>query len=172
MSGSASRRLRRSLAGVVSLVAAARGMLIRGQVPPAPQAAASGRGTPSAPPNEASRGSGHETEDMSGRLMMWLTVALGGSVVAVIGLMLLLLGSLREQRREQRPPLTAEQTMPLQPPKPNLQAHPVHDLAVLRANEDRLLHGYAWIDAGHARARIPIDRARTLMVGRSLEAAP
>ncbi len=92
--------------------------------------------------------------------------------MAVIGLMLLLLGSFREQRREQRPQLTAEQTARLQPPKPNLQAHPVGDLAMLRANENRLLHGYGWIDPGHTRARIPIERALTLMVGRSLEAAP
>ena len=171
MSGPVSGRLRRIFAGVVSLVAAMPGMPVR-RPEPEPESAASGRGAPSMPPSDASRGSGHETEDMSGGVMTWLTVALGGSVLAVIGLMLLLLGSLREQRREQRPRLTTEQTVQLQPPKPNLQADPVDDLAVMRAGENRLLHGYAWIDSGHTRARIPIERALTLMVGRSLEAAP
>ena len=171
MTGLVPGRLRHALARIVSLVAAMRGLPVRSPEPE-PESAASGRGAPSEPPSGASRDSGHETEDMSGGIMTWLTVALAGSVVVAIGLMLLLLGSFSEQRREQRPPLTAEQTMPLQPPKPNLQAHPVRDLAVLRANENRLLHGYAWIDAGHTRARIPIDRALTLMVGRNLEAAP
>ncbi len=171
MSRSVLGRLRLSLAGTLPRAAARLGIAVR--LPAIePESAASGRGTPSAPPSEASRGSGHETEDMSGSVMMWLTVALGGSVLAAIGLMLLLLGGFREQRREQRPPLTAEQTMRLQPPAPNLQPHPLRDLAALRESENRLLHVYGWIDAGHTRARIPIERALTLMRGRSLESAP
>ena len=133
---------------------------------------ASGRGTPAAPASETAVRQGHETRDMSGAVMMWLTMSLGAGVAAMIGLMLLLVGSFHRERQAEAPRLTAEQTAPLHPPGPNLQADPVTDLAHLHAAEDQLLHGYAWIDQGHTHARIPIGRAMTLMVGRTLEPTP
>ncbi len=133
---------------------------------------ASGRGTPTAPASEMAVRQGYETRDMSGALMMWLTMGLGAAIAVMIGLMLLLVGSFHQERRDDAPRLTAEQTAPLHPPKPNLQADPVTDLARLHAGEDALLHGYAWIDPGRTHARIPIKRAMTLMVGHTLEPMP
>ncbi len=45
------------------------------------------------------------------------------------------------------------------PPEPRLQASPQNDLAVFRAQKEALLSGYAWADASHNYARIPIARA-------------
>ena len=45
------------------------------------------------------------------------------------------------------------------PPEPRLQAHPQTDLAKFRAQKEALLSGYAWTDAQHDYARIPIERA-------------
>ncbi|HEY8230167.1 MAG TPA: hypothetical protein VIG31_06915 [Rhodanobacteraceae bacterium] len=45
------------------------------------------------------------------------------------------------------------------PPTPRLQAHPQTDLAKFRAQKQALLSGYAWNDAQHDYARIPIQRA-------------
>ena len=45
------------------------------------------------------------------------------------------------------------------PPKPRLQAHPQVDLAKFRAEKRALLSSYAWTDAQHDFARIPIQRA-------------
>jgi len=45
------------------------------------------------------------------------------------------------------------------PPQPRLQAHPQTDLAQFRAEQQALLSGYAWTDAQHDYARIPIQRA-------------
>ena len=133
---------------------------------------ASGRGDPATPASAVAVEQGHETRDMSGRLMMWLTIGLAGAVATMICLMLLLVGSFHRQRLDNPPRLTVEQTAPLHPPRPNLQADPVTDLARLHAGEDALLHHYAWIDDGHSRARIPIRRAMTLMVGHTLDPMP
>ena len=132
----------------------------------------SGRGEPSTPPSSKAMKSGHETRDMSGRVMMWLTVGLGSSVAAVIGLMLLLNMVFHHDRLSNQRALTLQQTMAVHPPSPNLQTDPVTDLARMHANEDRLLHGYAWIDANHTRARIPIKRAMTLAIGHTLGPLP
>jgi hypothetical protein len=48
------------------------------------------------------------------------------------------------------------------PPPPRLQPSPGNDLAQLRANKARLLSYYAWTDASHRYARIPISRAMEL----------
>lgn len=50
------------------------------------------------------------------------------------------------------------------PPAPRLQAHPPSDLAQLRQQEEASLAGYAWTDATHSTARIPIERAMALYV--------
>ncbi len=48
------------------------------------------------------------------------------------------------------------------PPRPRLQPDPPYDLAALRAQKHQLLSSYAWTDASHEFARIPIDRATML----------
>jgi hypothetical protein len=50
------------------------------------------------------------------------------------------------------------------PPPPRLQPSPQEDLAQLRANKARLLSYYAWTDAGHRYAHIPISRAMEIYV--------
>lgn len=45
------------------------------------------------------------------------------------------------------------------PPEPRLQPSPQSDLAGFRAHKEALLSGYAWTDASHTYARIPIARA-------------
>ena len=167
------RRTPPLLAWAARLGAVGAGFLFLRQLSPMPQMGeATGRGAPSVPPSVSARLSGHETRDMSGRVMALLCLLLGATVACVIGLMLLLLAYLQHQRAVDQRPLTAEQTAPLVPPKPNLQANPAPDLARLRAGEAALLGSYAWIDDGRTRARIPIDRAMALTVGRPLAAPP
>jgi hypothetical protein len=57
------------------------------------------------------------------------------------------------------------------PPGPRLQAHPTADLATLRAEQEALLSHYAWLDAAHMNARIPIERAMAIYA-RQQEHAP
>lgn len=71
-----------------------------------------------------------------------------------------------------RTPLrTSQQLAVITPPGPPLQSHPFVDIAAQRKREEELLHSYAWVDAAHTRARIPIDRAVRLVIGTSLDPA-
>lgn len=54
------------------------------------------------------------------------------------------------------------------PPAPVLQPDPVADLHQMRAQEDQILQGYAWIDQRSSKVRIPIARAMQLLVQRGL----
>jgi hypothetical protein len=166
-------RLRRILAWIASLAAiAGTVVLVKKHAGPHREDEQSGRGSHGTPPSLEARHSGHETEDMSGRTMMWVLISLGGLVAVAIGLMVLLLGYFHQERSSAPPQLTAEQTAELHPPKPNLQTDPVGDLIRLRNGENQLLHGYSWLDPGRTRARIPIDRAVTLTVGQKLDPPP
>ena len=88
---------------------------------------------------------------------------------AVIGTMIWLRHVVATAQRTALPTLTAQQTKPLVPPTPNLQADPYADLAAERATERERLEGYAFLDASRQRARIPIDRAMALTIGRTLD---
>ena len=58
-----------------------------------------------------------------------------------------------------RPMESVRDAASAEPPKPPLQAHPQTDLAKFRAQKEALLSGYAWTNAQHDYARIPIQRA-------------
>ncbi len=131
-----------------------------------------GHGNPATPPSRQARQARHETSDMSGRLMVRLVAGLGLVMALAIVGMVGVQRVMRSRADHAQPPVTAEQLVQPPPPGPNLQANPVPDLATLRAAESRLLDNYAWITPDHARARIPVARAMTLIVGRKLDAAP
>lgn len=131
-----------------------------------------GRGEPGVPASPRARAAGHETQDMSGGLMGRLMIGLAVMLALVIGGLIGLRSLVQRLDNAAAPPLTAEQTTRVVPPLPNLQNDPVGDLARLRQAEDRLLNNYAWIDPGHTRGRIPIERAMALIVGHPLDTAP
>ncbi len=131
-----------------------------------------GRGEPTVPPSKEAEKAGHETVDLSGWTLTVLTAGLGATVAVVIGAMVLLHGYVVRGVEANDTRLTVEQTTPLVPPLPHVQATPVQALDALQAREQSLLEGYGWVDAEHTRARIPIDRAMKLIVGQQLDAAP
>jgi hypothetical protein len=51
------------------------------------------------------------------------------------------------------------------PPEPRLQENPRIDLHALRAREQALLDGYAWVDRPAGHVRIPVARAMELLAG-------
>ena len=54
------------------------------------------------------------------------------------------------------------------PPDPRLQTTPWADLAALRAQEFSFLHSYGWVDKDAGVARLPIERAKALLLERGL----
>ena len=53
-----------------------------------------------------------------------------------------------------------------QPPAPRLQTLPAQDLAAVRAEEDRTLTTYGWVDEQAGIVRIPIDEAMKILAER------
>ena len=60
------------------------------------------------------------------------------------------------------------------PPEPNVffNEHETLNQQDIRANEERELNGYGWVDQAHGVVRIPIDRAMDMIVQRGLPARP
>jgi hypothetical protein len=58
------------------------------------------------------------------------------------------------------------------PPMPRLQPAPIGDLKDMRAAEQQILTGYAWVDQAHGVVRIPIERAMDLLAQRGLASRP
>ena len=57
------------------------------------------------------------------------------------------------------------------PPEPRLQTRPWADLKKLRAEEAAYLNGYGWVDKQAGVARIPIDKAKALLLQKGLPVA-
>ena len=58
------------------------------------------------------------------------------------------------------------------PPMPRLQPAPIGDLKDMRAAEQQILTGYAWVDQAHGVVRIPIERAMDLLAQRGVATRP
>lgn len=123
-------------------------------------------------PSHAAIAHGYETEDIEAgavaRVLLALAVS-AGLLTAVVFVMIALMGNGDQARNAT---FTLKQIAQIEPPLPHLQVHPFADLHALRARETRRLHGYGFTDQAHTRARIPIARAMTLLVGQSLDASP
>lgn len=106
-----------------------------------------------------SRARGCETRDVSARNVLYALsivfalIALAGGVAAA------LLGPRRTPQAA--PTLEAAET---KPPRPRLQLDPVGDRRALEATARAKLQTYAWVDESRGLARIPIDRAMSLLV--------
>ncbi|WP_375454677.1 hypothetical protein [uncultured Methylobacterium sp.] len=127
---------------------------------------------PNVPPPEDGRpsgGPGYETSDVhvgnTARAMAGLMLA----ALVAVGVMVWMMGTFAASQRRALPSLTPQQTTPLKPPAPNLQARPYADIDRVRAAQGGLLDGYAFTDAARRRARIPVERAMALTVGRTLD---
>jgi hypothetical protein len=108
---------------------------------------------------------GHETTDVN----VWAVgkFAIGLVVVCVVSIGLLF-GLLKffQSREETSVANTVEPTKIF--PQPQLQKTPIPDLKAIRAEEDKLLNGYAWVDPPKGVVRIPVDRAIEVLAQRGL----
>jgi hypothetical protein len=72
----------------------------------------------------------------------------------------------QEATRQPPPPVLKAQQGVLTPPAPLLQPSPPVDLATFRAQEDRILNGYGWVDKEKKVVRVPIDEAMRMLAER------
>ena len=110
---------------------------------------------------------GHETTDVN----VWAVGKFAIALVVVCVLSLAMLwGLLKYFQSEQATRMvpTVEPTKLF--PQPRLQRTPVLDLRAIRAEEDKLLDSYAWVDQKQGVVRIPVALAIDVLAKRGLPA--
>lgn len=117
------------------------------------------------PPNR-----GHEIRDIDVRRIVLYAAVLVAVIAASLAAMKATFDFFaRREAANQPQPSTLAVHAPVQlPPEPRLQANPLNDLAGLRAEEDRLLTTFGWVDRPHGIVRIPVEQAMRLAVTRGL----
>lgn len=129
-------------------------------------------GRPTAPPSAESLKEGYEVKDINVRRTAYILAGMGAVTALVVGIVFVMVWRFNVNRQAAWSHLTPQQTAALVPPAPHVPVDPFAQLARVRAREERLLHSYGWISADHSMARIPIDRAMSLVAGKSLDITP
>jgi hypothetical protein len=155
-----------------SLLAVVSGVVLLTRRRPDADNGALGRGSPGIPANPKAKSLGYENTDISAKLVVRVLGGLVFTFATAIFILFLMIHGFRRQDHATNPPLTQQQNAAIAPPGPTLQRDPYRELRALQANEEGALSHYAWADPQHNRARIPLDRAMALVVGRSLEPLP
>ncbi len=110
-------------------------------------------------------GPGHETKDINVSAVGKFAVAL----VIVCVLSIAMLYGLLKFFQSQEPTSVANTIEPVKIfPEPQLQKTPILDLKAARAEEDKLLNSYGWVDQQKGVVRIPINLAIDALAKRGL----
>jgi hypothetical protein len=115
---------------------------------------------------------GHETSDMRLRVVLACgAILIGASVLVVIGASAIDIARLGPIPRL-GPGIGALDDVATPPVQgqPVLEARRGQELSALRAEEERVLRSYGWVDQPASVVRIPIDRAMDLIASRGLPA--
>ena len=111
----------------------------------------------------------HETTDVN----VWAVGKFAIGLVAVTVISVVLLFGLMRFFQSQEETSVANTVEPTKLfPEPQLQKTPILDLKGIRAEEDKLLNGYAWVDEKKGVVRIPVDLAIEVLAKRGLPTRP
>ena len=122
-------------------------------------------------------GISYEKEDANTRLIIraGIGLALGTLVASALVLFLFRWLGERAARGDAPPPPMARMDPGRLPPAPRLQTLPAQDLGAVRAEEDRTLTSYGWVNESAGTVHIPIEEAMRRLAERGeapLPAAP
>ena len=111
----------------------------------------------------------HETSDISIRGVVWFVIVLAGTA-ALIHVAMWGLFRVFDHMEAANDPFVSPLALPAGtvPPEPRLQTTPWQDLQQLRAAEDATLQSYGWVDQRAGIVRLPIDKAKTLLLERGI----
>ena len=76
----------------------------------------------------------------------------------------------QEEAQDRAPSPLPEARLDSIPPGPRLQPSPPRDMEALRARDRDALTTYGWVDRSHGVARIPIDRAISILAEKRAKA--
>jgi hypothetical protein len=111
----------------------------------------------------------HEKSDVPVKWLFVFVVCLFGAGIAIELILSGMLQNLQHTTPIERDPLTQARSLArgsLKPPPnaPRLQLSPPADLNAFRADEDKVLDTYGWVDKTNGIVRIPVARALDLIV--------
>lgn len=114
----------------------------------------------------------HESTDADARpVLRAVVVLIATTAVVAAALVYLTRGLVAGERAGDPPPPPLAQAAGRLPPEPRLQTDPFVDIEALQASERELLGSYGWVDEKAGVVRIPIERAKELLLQRGLPAA-
>ncbi|HXB73513.1 MAG TPA: hypothetical protein VNY05_35070 [Candidatus Acidoferrales bacterium] len=121
---------------------------------------------PETPGNEP----GHETGDVN----VWAIGKFAFALIAIIAISLgLLVGLFKYFQTRDQANATAVRVDPVKLfPEPRLERAPIPELKTVRAEEDRMLNSYGWVDPQKNLVRVPIDVAIDLLAKKGLPSRP
>jgi hypothetical protein len=106
---------------------------------------------------------GYEDSDVSvGRLYAFAGGVVGLVVLGVLGSAVVFHFFVRHQPLG--PPASPFESVRTMPPEPRLQTTAPLDLKDYRADQEKILEGYGWVDSHAGIVRIPVDRAMDLLL--------
>ena len=115
----------------------------------------------------------HEESDINVRAIIWFVAVLTIIVILTDVAMWALFKGLAHYEATQDPPVSPLFIPAGRPlPAPGLQTTPWTDLKHYRADADAYLHGYGWVDEKAGVARIPIEKAKELLLQKGLPVRP
>ena len=115
----------------------------------------------------------HEHDDINVRALLWYVVILFGITVTIQAAMWGMFKGLEWYEGKNEPyvtPLTEPAGRPW--PQPGLQVTPWTDYREFHAEQRNRLHSYGWVDEKLGVARIPIDKAKQMLLQRGLPVRP
>ena len=115
----------------------------------------------------------HEHHDINVRAILWFVGILTAITVAIQIAMWGMFHGLQWYERKYEPyvtPLTRPAGQPF--PEPLLQTTPWTDLRTFRSEQHDYLHSYGWVDEKLGIARIPISKAKQLLLERGVPVRP
>ncbi|MBK8901635.1 MAG: hypothetical protein IPM53_10665 [Anaerolineaceae bacterium] len=107
----------------------------------------------------------HEEQDVNVRRVTMAGIGLLITVLITLGIMVVLMGFLLGDEREQ---VLADPPTPLPAAVPGLQAAPAQEWLSFQATQEAHLATYGWVDEAGGVAHIPIDRAMALLLEHGL----
>src|SRR5829696_5710128 len=115
----------------------------------------------------------HEHDDVNVRAILWFVAVLTGIAVAIHLAMWGMFAGLHYYEVRNEPYVTplappAGQT----PPEPRLQTSPWSDYHQFHAQQKTHLHSYGWVDEKLGVARIPIAKAKEMLLQRGIPVRP
>jgi len=115
----------------------------------------------------------HETDEINVRAILWFVGVLTGIMIAIQIAMWGMFRGLAWYEVKNEPYVTPLVQPTGQPfPEPRLQQTPWTDLTKFRADQHNYLHSYGWVDEKLGVARIPIAKAKELLLQRGLPVRP